>query len=208
MRLSTVTILISALAIATVALAGCGADAASVGPGQRGDVSEGPASLTGPYSLAGWGAPARMRPEDSEWSIELPSGGWWDFSSDPFDSGVTPEEATYRTSQVAPIDGQPYASVNIITLRSLEKPVCPAYNNFSPEGEPVSERLADMDIGGHTARVYRVTAAATDGSSSGEFNACFVSDGVMYSINAAARPTLAQVDLFKMLRTFRLDAEA
>jgi hypothetical protein len=203
MRISKATAVIFVLALFAAALTGCRAAASSPG-----DIGVGPASLTGPYSLTGWSEPARMSPDSGGWSIELPTGGWWDFpDDDPFANGVTPTEATYRTSrQVSAGGSQPYASVNIITLKSLENPRCPDYNFFTPSGERVSERLADMRLGDRTARVFRLTAPAADGSASGEFNVCLIADGVMYSINAAARPTLAQVDLFKMLRTFRLES--
>ena len=194
-----------ALTVSVVALAGCRVNAANPGVTERGDVDESPSSLTGAYSLVGWGEPVRMSPANSEWSIELPAGGWWDFSSDPFDNGLTPVEATYRTSRTPLETSQPYASIGIITIRPTETPKCPAYHIISPDGEQVSERLEDMQMGSLVAQVYRVTAPAADGSASGQFNVCLINDGVMYMIDAGARPTLAQVDLFKMLRTFRLE---
>lgn len=194
------------IAISVIAIASCGGSDATSTPVDSTVFAGGPSEPDGPYSLVGWNPAERTRPENANWSIELPSGGTWELSDSLGGSGTGPVEAIYRTRLTfEPVD-QPFALVSVIASPSTPSSGCPTYNNIGPDGEAISERLADMQLGEHTAQVYRVTAAADDGSASGNFNVCFIADDVIYMIDAAARPTLAQVDLFKMLRSFQLDA--
>lgn len=202
--LNSYRIAILAISISAIALASCSGSDPTATPIESTVFADGPSAPDGPYSLVGWNPGERTRPTNANWSIELPSGGTWEVS-DNVGGGSGPIEAIYRTRLTfEPVD-QPFALVSVIAATSTPSSGCPTYNNVGPDGEAISERLADMQLGEHTAQVYRVTAAAEDGSASGNFNVCFIADGVTYMIDAAARPTLAQVDLFKMLRTFRLD---
>lgn len=205
MRLRFIFVAI-ALTIAAIAVSGCGVGAEQVGqdfPRVQPEVLQRPSDITGAATTARWGNLVRWHIRNADWSMELPENGWWDFV-DPLDGQRSqPTSATFRTDTSNGEKTFMFMDVIRLDRAVLSSPVCAAQTMLDSSGAQVSLSVGEIRIEGIPVTVNRITPPASDGSTTGTYEFCFVTPGAMYQLTAGAGPSAALPDLYEMVRSFR-----
>lgn len=154
-----------------------------------------------------WGEMARWRIENSDWSIELPKEGWWDFVNPLIEPGATPTNATYRSRNVLDSSTGPYVFVDVVrlSLSSLNTQDCAAGTFVDLSGNRFDSGIQVIRIDGYEAVLTALTPSPVDRSTTGTYQVCFTTDSAMYQLIFGARPGYAEQELLTMIESFRLD---
>ena len=192
--------------IVAIAISGCSVGAEQVGQnlsGVRPEVLQRPSHVTDTATTARWGKLVRWHIQNANWSMELPENGWWDFV-DPIDSQRSqPTSATFRTDTAGGFKTFMFMDVVRLDRTVVSSPTCVTPTMIEPGGSQVSLSLNDIEIEDITVSVSRITPPASDGSTTGTYEFCFVTPGAMYQLTAGAGPAAALPDLYEMVRSFR-----
>ena len=194
------------IVLVAISFSGCSVGAEQVGQnisGVQPEVLQRPADVTDSAITARWGKLVRWHIRNADWSMELPENGWWDFV-DPADSQRSqPTSATFRTQTANGEKTFMFMDVIRLDRSVLSSPTCSSQVMLDSDGVQVSAQMTDIRIEGIPVTVNRITPAASDGSTTGTYEFCFVTPGAMFQLTAGAGPGAALPDLYEMARSFR-----
>ena len=195
-----------AILLLAVTMTACSVGAEQIGQNVSGvqpEVLQRPAAVTDPGTTARWGNLVRWHIRNADWSLELPENGWWDFV-DPFEGERSqPISATFRTETSNGERTFMFMDVIRLDTSTSSAPTCTRPTMIDADGSRLSLPLNDIEIEGVPVSVTRITPSASDGSTTGTYEFCFVTPSAMFQITTGAGPAAALPDLYDMVRSFR-----
>jgi hypothetical protein len=175
------------LFLVAISFSGCSVGAEQVGQnisGVQPEVPQRPADVTDAATTARWGNLVRWHIRSADWSMELPENGWWDFVDPADNMRSQPTSATFRTQTTNGEKTFMFMDVIRLDRSVVSSPTCSSQVMLGSDGVQVSARLTDIRIEGILVTVNRITPAASDGSTTGMYEFCFVTPGAMFQLTA------------------------